>query len=135
MADAEHAPAFWRSMAATFKSNHGVLFDLFNEPYITSWPCWLHGCQTTYDNNGTSVTYQSAGMQQLVNAVRSTGATTPLMLGGLAWSSNEAGWRRFEPTDPDHQLVVSVHSYNFGGCDTVACWDQNIAPLARVVPV
>jgi hypothetical protein len=135
MADADHAPAFWRSMAATFKSNHGVLFDLFNEPYITSWPCWLHGCQTTYNDDGTNVSYQTAGMQQLVDAVRSTGATTPLMLGGLAWSSNETKWRHFEPSDPDHQLVVGFHSYNFGGCNTVACWDQSIAPLAAKVPV
>jgi hypothetical protein len=135
MADADHAPAFWRSVAATFKANHGVLFDLFNEPYITSWPCWLHGCPTTYDDNGTTVAYETAGMQQLVDAVRSTGATTPLMLGGLGWSSNEAGWRRYEPSDPDHQLVVSFHSYNFGGCDTAACWDQTLAPLAATVPI
>jgi hypothetical protein len=135
MADADHSPTFWRSMAATFKSNHGVLFDLFNEPYITSWSCWLRGCQTTYDDNGASVTYQSAGMQQLVSAVRSTGATTPLMLGGLQWSSDETGWRHYEPSDPDRQLVVSFHTYNFSGCDNVSCWNSTIAPLAKVVPI
>ncbi len=135
MADADHAPAFWSSMAATFKSNHAVLFDLFNEPYITTWPCWLHGCQASYDDNGTTVSYQTAGMQQLVDAVRSTGATTPLMLGGLSWANDESSWRRYEPRDPVHQLVVSFHTYNFNGCDNVACWNATIAPLARVVPV
>jgi len=135
MADADHAPAFWRSVAATFKTNHGVLFDLFNEPYITTWPCWLHGCQATYDDNGTSVTYQTAGMQSLVNAVRSTGATTPLMLGGLGYADDESSWRHYEPVDRDHQLVVSFHTYNFGGCDYVYCWDHTIAPLAKFVPV
>jgi hypothetical protein len=135
MADATHAPAFWVSVATTFKADHGVLFDLFNEPYITSWPCWEHGCQATYDDNGASVKYQTAGMQQLVDAVRSTRATTPLMLGGLSSASDASEWRSFEPVDPDHQLVVSFHSYNFAACNDVACWDRTIAPLAKMVPV
>jgi hypothetical protein len=135
MADADHAPAFWTSMATAFKGNHGVIFDLFNEPYITSWSCWLQGCQTTYDDSGTTVTYETAGMQQLVNAVRSTGATTPLMLGGLAWSSDESGWLANKPSDPDHQLIVSFHTYNFSGCNTEACWKSTIAPLAKKVPI
>jgi len=75
MADADHAPSFWSSLASAFAANHGVIFDLFNEPYITSWQCWLEGCLATYDDAGTSVTYQTAGMQSLVNAVREAGAT------------------------------------------------------------
>jgi hypothetical protein len=135
MADADHSIAFWRSVASTFKANKGVLFDLFNEPYISSWPCWLHGCVVSYDDEGTTVRYRTAGMQQLVDAVRSTGATTPLMLGGLQWASDERHWYSYEPVDPDHQLVVSFHTYNFAGCADPACWDSTIAPLARQVPV
>jgi len=135
MADADHAPVFWRSVARTFRANHGVLFDLFNEPYLTSWSCWLHGCATTYDDGGTTVRYETAGMQSLVDAVRSAGASTPLMLGGLNWSSDESGWLANEPADPAHQLVVSFHTYNFSGCATAACWNSTIAPLARHVPV
>ena len=131
MADADHAPAFWKSVGTTFKANHGVVFDLFNEPYITSWPCWRNGCSITFD----SVTYRTAGMQSLVDAVRSAGASQPLMLGGLAWSSDESKWLKYEPTDPDHQLVVSFHTYNFSGCNTAACWNATIALLAKHVPV
>jgi hypothetical protein len=133
MADADHSPTFWTSVAETFKSNHAVLFDLFNEPYGISWPCWLNGCQASYGS--PSVTYETAGMQQLVDAVRSTGATTPLMLGGLDYASDLSSWRPYEPKDPDHQLVVSFHAYNFGGCEYLACWAANVAPLAKVVPV
>ncbi len=135
MADADHAPAFWASVAKTFKSNHGLIFDLFNEPYITSWPCWLQGCSTSYDDSGTTVTYQTAGMQSLVDAVRSTGANQVLMLGGLQWSSNESEWLKFEPSDPDHQLAVSFHTYNFSGCNDESCWNATIAPLAEKIPV
>ena len=135
MADADHSPTFWKSMAATFKSNHAVLFDLFNEPYVSSWSCWLSGCQASSDVTGTTVTYQTAGMQQLVDAVRSTGATTPLMLGGLGYADDASSWRQYEPKDPDHQLVVSFHTYNFGGCNSPSCWSAELAPLAKAVPV
>lgn len=135
MADADHAPAFWHSVAAAFKANHGVIFDLFNEPYITSWECWERGCETSYTNDGATVRYETAGMQQLVDAVRSAGARTPLMLGGLEWASDESGWIAHEPRDPDHQLVASFHTYNFSACHTAACWNESVAPLAKKVPV
>jgi hypothetical protein len=135
MADADHSPAFWRSMATTFKSDHAVIFDVFNEAFIKSWPCWRSGCQASFGLNRTNVYYRTAGMQQLVDAVRSTGATTPLMLGGLQFASDESKWRKFEPKDPDHQLVVSFHTYSWGNCNNVACWNAQIAPLAKVVPI
>ena len=37
MADADHTPAFWRSVATAFKHDHAVLFDLFNEPFGIGW--------------------------------------------------------------------------------------------------
>ena len=74
MADADHAQAFWRSVALTFATDHGVIFDLFNEPYVTSWRCWLHGCTARHRVSGKLVTYTTVGMQRLVNVVRSTGA-------------------------------------------------------------
>jgi hypothetical protein len=135
MADAEHAPEFWSSVAGAFASDHGVIFDLFNEPYIGSWSCWLEGCETSYDDEGSTVAYRTAGMQELVDAVRSTGASQPIMLGGLGYSSDESQWLTHEPHDPDGQLVVSFHTYNFSGCNDEACWNEHIAPLAQTLPV
>jgi hypothetical protein len=131
MADAAHSPAFWTSVARTFKNDHGVLFDLYNEPHDISWSCWLHGCVVA----ASGATYRTAGMQSLVNAVRATGATQPLMIGGLQYSSDESQIRRYLPRDPDHQLVVSFHTYNFSGCARLSCWDATILPLSRVMPV
>jgi len=138
MADADHAPTFWKSVATAFLKNHGVVFDLYNEPYISSWECWLKGCSTTYtpppQHKGPKVTYQTAGMQELVEAVRSTGAPQALMLGGLEYSSNETGWLAHEPTDSLHQLVASFHTYNNTGCPE-SCWNATILPLTEHVPV
>ena len=128
MADASHSPAFWASVATYFKNNHGVIFDLYNEPQGISWNCWLHGCKS-------STGWQIAGMQSLVDAVRSTGATQPLMLGGIGWAGDLGGWLAHEPTDPLHQLVASFHNYNFGPCATAACWTSMVAPVAKVIPV
>lgn len=133
--DLDHAPRFWASVARAFAANHGVIFDLFNEPYITSWSCWLNGCATRYKPGRKMVSYQSAGMQTLVNAVRSTGASQPIMLGGLKYSSDDSQWLGFEPADPNHQLIVSFHTYDFGACNAEACWNSTIAPLAAKLPV
>ena len=128
MADADHSPAFWTSVATTFKDDPGVVFDLYNEPHDISWACWLLGCTTTGG-------WQVAGMQSLIHAVRSTGATQPVMAGGLAWSNDLSGWLSHEPNDPDHQLIASLHMYSFDGCVTESCWDSQIGPVADKVPV
>ena len=127
MPDADHAPAFWSSVATTFKNNPGVLFDLFNEPNPGTWSCWLNGCTV---NNGTA--YQAAGMQSLVNAVRATGARQPIMLGGIAQANDMSGWLANLPSDPLNQLVASVHSYNFSKCSTTACFSSGPDSLMRI---
>ena len=109
MADAGHAPAFWRSVARTFRSDHDLIFDLFNEPYGISWSCWLHGCEIPASAGVPA--YRAAGMQQLVDAVRSTGATQPLALGGEDYASDLSQWLAHEPHDPRHQLIASEHNY------------------------
>ena len=131
MADAAHSVSFWHSVALTFKNDHGVLFDVYNEPHDISWACWLRGCVTSV----SGVKYQTAGMQSLVNAVRSSGARQPIMVGGLQWSSDETSLAKYLPRDPAHQLVVSFHTYNFSGCSNLRCWNARIRPLARVMPV
>ena len=89
MPDANHAPAFWTSVATTFKGNSSVIFDLYNEPYpgfnnatTTGWSCWLNGSSAAQSIPCSDIGFAVAGMQSLVNAVRATGSTTPLMLGG-----------------------------------------------------
>jgi hypothetical protein len=86
MPDFDHSPAFWTSVASTFKSTPAVVFDLFNEPYDptdkrsgddenaddkVTWGCWETGtkpdpiggnappipCYTqAYDDNGQPTT-------------------------------------------------------------------------------
>jgi hypothetical protein len=128
MPDADHSPAFWSSVASLYKGDPAVLFDLYNEPHDISWSCWLNGCSVG------SPAWTTAGMQSLVDAVRATGATQPIMVGGLAWSNDLSGWLANKPADAANALVVSFHNYNFNACDP-SCWNAIVAPLAGQVPV
>ncbi|MGH3275179.1 MAG: glycoside hydrolase family 5 protein [Streptosporangiaceae bacterium] len=139
MPDKAGAVRLWSSVASAFKGNDGIIFDLFNEPYpeqanhnntAAGWECWLHG-----GRDCAGISYPVAGMQDLVNAVRSTGADNVIMLGGLTWSNDLNGWLSHEPVDPDHNLAASWHSYNFNACNTKSCWDSQIGPVIAKVPL
>lgn len=133
MPDASHSVAFWRSVAATVRTDRNVVFDLFNEPYGVSWSCWRSGCRIPA--SGGHASWRAVGMQQLLGAVRGAGATQPVMLAGLAWAGDLSKWSAYVPHDPAHQLIASFHAYNFSGCNSAACWNRTVAPVAQHVPV
>jgi endoglucanase len=132
MADADHSVEFWRSVAQSFRTDPAVLFDLYSEPHEISWECWLEGCTLPWSGGGT---WQTAGMQELVDAVRSQGATQPLLLGGVEWANDLSGWLTHLPDDPQGQLVASVHVYPNNTCSSAACWSEVLAPIASHYPI
>lgn len=132
MADANHSLDFWRSVAASFRGDPAVLFDLYSEPHEIDWECWLEGCTLPWSDGGT---WQAAGMQALVDAVRSQGATQPLLLGGIDWANDLSGWLAHLPEDPQHQLVASAHLYSTKACNSTECWSEALAPIAERYPV
>ena len=136
MPDADHTPAFWTSVANTFKGNSSVIFDLFNEPYpdnnsdtTAGWTCWRDG------GTCSGVSYPAAGFQSLVNTVRATGATNIIMLGGLEYSNALTQWLAYKPTDSTGNLAASWHSYNFNLCANSTCWNAQVLPVIQSVPV
>lgn len=137
MPDAEHAIDFWSSVAARFAGDHAVLFDLFNEPFPdratsdidAAWACWRDG------GNCPGISFPVAGMRDLVDAVRGTGADNVILLGGLAFSNDMTRWLEFAPDDPLGNLVAAFHSYNFNICVDLTCWNREIAPVADEVPL
>jgi hypothetical protein len=145
MPDAATAVPFWTSVATTFKNDTATIFDLFNEPFpdfflgsgAPSWTCWRDGgtaCGNMLrDASGSNLPV--AGMQQLVDAVRGTGARNVIMLGGLSFSNDMSLWSQFAPADPANNLAASWHSYNFNACNNSGCWQTNVGSLAAKVPV
>jgi len=126
MPDADHTIAFWQGVAAAFGTDPQVIFELYNEPYGVSWSCWRDGC-TVPARAGTPA-YQAVGMQDLVDAVRASGARNPLVLDGLGHAVDLSGWRTNEPDDPLHALVAGWHVYGPSPCEAT-CWQQSLADL------
>jgi endoglucanase len=139
MPSMQYTPTFWSQVATAFKGDNAVVFDLFNEPYpdaannwsdaAASWRCLRDG------GTCTGITYEVAGMQDLLDAVRATGATNVVMTAGLTWTNDLTQWLAYKPSDPAGNLVASWHSYNFNACVTVSCWDSQIGAVAAQVPV
>ncbi|GCE24153.1 cellulose binding domain-containing protein [Dictyobacter kobayashii] len=138
MPDADHAPAFWQSVANTFKSNSSVIFDLYNEPYTNSWSCWLNGSSGANSSPCNDTGFAVAGMKSLISTVRGTGATNILMLGGLQYSNDVSGWLNQVqqlPSNLQSNLVASFHIYPNNACISTSCLDSNVAPIQSSFPV
>ncbi|MGW2425122.1 cellulose binding domain-containing protein [Streptomyces sp. NPDC001709] len=137
MPDLQYSPSFWASVASAFKNDPAPVFDLFNEPYpdratpsaTDAWKCWRDG--------GTcpGISYEVAGMQDLVDSIRGTGAKNVIMAGGLAYANDLSQWTVYRPSDPVGNLAAAYHVYNFNTCSTQSCWNSTLAPVAAQVPM
>jgi aryl-phospho-beta-D-glucosidase BglC (GH1 family) len=128
MADAGHSLDFWTSLAGTFKGDPNVLFELFNEPFFYWMPSGADPWKTLRDG-GTftqyvtgsakpytiAYTWQSAGMQQMLDAVRATGAANVVLVGAPSWSQDLSRWVAYKPADPLKQLAAVWHAYPNSG--------------------
>jgi endoglucanase len=138
MPDAAHGADFWTSVATAFKAQDRVIFDLFNEPFPDSntdatgaWQCW--GATTTSSCPG--VAYPVVGMQGMLNAVRTAGATNFVMLGGIEYANDLSQWLTYEPTDPANNVGASWHVYtnsNYTSNHTLAA---DATPVLAKVPI
>ena len=134
---------FWSSIASTFGSqatpstssfgtidNTKILFELFNEPYIDDYASGstLYGLML---NGGTVATYHSAigawsvsptggvgiaGYQQMLNAIRATGATNICIINGPSFTQELQNYTQWMPTDTlsTPQLACGWHPYGAG---------------------
>lgn len=105
MADETNSPTFWSQVASEFASNPLVAFDLYNEPHDISNQVWLNG-GVTIDSYAPFLVYQAAGMQQLYNTVRSTGARNLVFVSGLDWANHPPS-----QLVTGQNIVYAVHAY------------------------
>ncbi len=137
MPNAKYAVSFWESAANEFKDNRKVLLDVINETFPdknrgsdAAWKCWKEGGKCP------GVSYDTVGMQTLVNTVRQTGAENIILLGGIRYANDLSKWLEYKPVDPLNNLAASWHIYPNGNpCNTTACYDRMIAPVAEKVPL
>jgi aryl-phospho-beta-D-glucosidase BglC (GH1 family) len=158
MADAANSISFWSQIATSFKAYPNVIFEPFNEPYLywltaaeTAWPVLLgSGTETQFVTAGNpyqaALTWQSAGMQQMVDTIRATGASNVILTSGVDWAKDLSQWLANKPNDPAHQLGAVWHAYpaygtTFGTAAYVqpnhapGVWSDVQAILAAGIPV
>ena len=127
--DADHAPAFWQSVATAFSQNRSVIFNLINEPYITSWQCYLDGgCETP--QVGKLGRWKVVGTQSVLDTIRATGAANPIIVAGLSYSNDLTHWLQYAPADPQHAIVAGAHVYfDDLGCENPSCWTRELVAI------
>jgi hypothetical protein len=125
MPDLDHTITFWQQVAAAYKDNGSVMFDLFNEPVMTSgtndqqFACWKNGSTAANGGDCPMVSFAVAGMQQLLTAVRGAGADNLVMMGGIGYAAQLGLWPTYVPTDTlsPPNIAASWHVYDDqGGC-------------------
>ena len=132
--DSDHSLAFWASVANTFKNNPAVLFEPFNEPYLyptsigdggvfpanQNWNRAIRDGALTASEFKRTVkgkstnepyTWTVVGFQAAINAIRATGATNVIILGGQGFDNDLTWWSQYPPTDPLNQLALAFHAY------------------------
>jgi hypothetical protein len=129
---------FWKDVARTYKNHPAVLFDLYNEPHDVTWDVWRNGGTVTERDrrSGKETTYEAAGMQKLLDTVRSTGAKNVVVVGGLNWSYDFSGVLDDKGlADPKgNGVIYANHAYPFKG-ESVDAWIDRMEKATQQFPV
>lgn len=102
----------WIYLASQYKNNPHVIFDLMNEPYADA---------SGYPNATDVVSIYN----QVIAAIRSTGAQNKILLEGTEWSGlhsweksgNAAAFARGKIVDSASNFAINVHQYLDGATD------------------
>jgi hypothetical protein len=125
MADANHGIQFWKEVAARYKNDGRIMFELYNEPHDISWETWRNGGPS---GDG----FMTAGYQQLYDAVRSTGAQNLVIVNGLNWGYDMSQASNYMLNG--YNIIYGTHVYDWPEKQPVR-WDQDFGYLAAKVPV
>jgi endoglucanase len=125
MADA-HSVTFWTQVATRYKGDGRVMFELYNEPHDVPWDVWLSGGPS---GDGFTV----AGMQQLNDAVRQTGAMNLVFIAGLDWAFDLSGVPTHRVVGPN--IVWVSHPYAQNARQLAPSWNGAFGYLATTDPV
>ena len=141
MPDTGKDVAFWQDLAALYRNDPGVLFDLFGEPNDISWSTWLNGGTISdgcYIVGGPSLqqeqgTYQAIGMRSLVAKVRAIAPANVLILGGTEWAYDLSGLLQGFALQGTN-LAYDTHPFDYGNKQPTD-WPLAFGAAAQQYPV
>jgi hypothetical protein len=115
---------FWTQVATAYANDSHVIFEMYNEPFVTDWGVWLNG--------GSSCGYTCVGMQQIYNAIRETGANNVVIAGGINYAFDLSGVAANALTG--YNIMYATHPYDYSGKQP-ADWDTAFGYLTPTYPV
>lgn len=117
---------FWTILASHYRNDPTMLFDPINEPKYADWQTWLNG-------NSSGV----VGYQQLIQAIRATGAQQIIVLEpGAGCTCGHAAWGgvdNYLPSDPN--IIFSMHDYAEVVQGNPSSWDAGWGPILGRYPI
>ncbi|MFY1632961.1 Ig-like domain-containing protein [Solwaraspora sp. WMMB335] len=143
-----HGPAtslqrtFWVDVAAHVDDDNSIVFDLHGDAYPAvggltpdaAWQAWRDGRPSA----GLPPGWPDFGADALIYHIRYfAGSHNALLVSGLDGGNDLSGWLAHRPADPyaGGNLVAGWHVDDDAACGTRSCWDQQVAPVAAVVPL
>jgi hypothetical protein len=131
-----NSTTFWLSLAERYKNHPAVLFDLYNEPRDVSWDIWKNGGTVTEEIDGQQVTYQTPGLQKLIDVIRATGAHNIVVAGGLDWGYDLSGVANgYALIDAQgNGVMYGTHIYPSKGTQPEK-WDPHVRIIADKYPI
>jgi hypothetical protein len=126
---------FWKEAAGKYKNNPAVLFDIINEPHDINWAVWENGGtveEKAAQNGAPAMTFESPGMQKMVDAVRATGARNIIVAGGLDWAYDLSGILEGHALNDlgGNGIIYSSHVYPWK-----SDWQKKVLAIAEKHPV
>jgi endoglucanase len=113
---------FWSEVAAKYKDDGHVLFELYNEPHDITWDVWLKG--------GAAGPFVAAGMQELYDAVRATGANNIVIAGGLSYAFDLSGVGASGSYIKGYNVMYATHPYLLSGAGNAqSSWEGSFGHL------
>jgi hypothetical protein len=125
----------WNELAPVFKSDHGVMFELYNEPAVAAtpagWQVWRDGGTII----GPTGACTAIGMQALINAIRADGAGNVIIIPGADFEHSIAGMPVLtDPASrPDPQLAYGIHDPPLTASELA--WQHRFGAASARVPV
>ncbi|HEX9035425.1 MAG TPA: cellulase family glycosylhydrolase [Ktedonobacterales bacterium] len=132
--DARYDLAFWKDVAATYRNDPRVLFDIFGEPNTVDWSQWRNGgaIATGCHLYPTAQTYTAIGMPALAAAVRSIAPRNLIILSGVAWGYDLSGVAGATQTP---NVLYATHPWDHASFQQPSDWDRAFGLTARTLPV
>jgi hypothetical protein len=124
---------FWKVLAAHYASNPMVLFDAFNEPMYPDGLTWLKGGGIKTGSTGKS--FRIVGMQDLVFAIRSTGARQIIIIGGIQYPLLYAQQTGIQLSIKAPDIVYTKHWYHEVSTGNPILWDSWLGYFKSLAPI